>query len=170
VKEQLTNTFGVEEHPMKHALMIIALSISLLVGVQAGSADDSEQFLNAAYDGDLATVKSLLGKKPGLISVKDKDGNTALHLASSEDHGEMVQFLLTKGASLAAKNDLGFTPLHKAVWKGRIKIVKILLAKGADVNAKTVTNATPLSIAREAKLACDRKELIDLLKKAGAKD
>jgi ankyrin repeat protein len=81
-----------------------------------------------------------------------------------------VLFLLSKGAKIAAKNDLGFTPLHKAVWKGRIKTVKILLAKGADANTKTTTGATPLSIAREAKVACDRKELIEVLKKYGAKD
>jgi ankyrin repeat protein len=155
---------------MKHALMAIALSILLLAGTQVVLAEDSEQFLKAAWDGDSATVKSLLGKKPSLLSVKDKDGNTALHLASSEDHFEIVQFLLSKGASLAAKDDLGFTPLHKAVWKGRIKTVEILLTKGADVNGKTVTGATPLSIAREAKVVCDRKELIDLLKKFGAKE
>jgi len=156
---------------MRQAFWAISLFLILLAGADSVFAeDDGETFLRAAYDGDEAVVKSLLEKKPVLIAAKDSYGDTALHCASSEDHSDLVLFLLSKGAKIAAKNDLGFTPLHKAVWKGRIKTVKILLAKGADANAKTTTGATPLSIARGAKVACDRKELIEVLKKYGAKD
>jgi ankyrin repeat protein len=155
---------------MKQALMALAFSIILLAGVKTVFADDGEKFLKAAYDGDEAVIKSLLAKNQHLLSAKDTEGNTALHLAASEDHGAVVQYLLSKGAPVTSKNELGFTPLHAAIWKGRLEIVKILLAKGADSNARTTLGATPLSIAREAKVACDRKELIEVLKKYGAKD
>jgi ankyrin repeat protein len=156
---------------MKQAIFILALFLIFLAGMQPLFAEDNgEKFVRAAYDGDGALVKSLLTKEPGLTAAKDSYGDTALHCSSSEDHGDIVLFLLSKGASINAKNDRGFTPLHKAVWKGRIKTVKILLAKGADANAKTTTGATPLSIAREAKVAGDRKELIEVLRKYGAKN
>jgi ankyrin repeat protein len=58
------------------------------------------------------------------------------------------------------------TALMVAVQTGNIDIVKALLAKGADVNAKDSTGKTALLLATAAM----RQDLIDLLKKAGAKE
>jgi ankyrin repeat protein len=63
-------------------------------------------------------------------------GSTLVHKATSNDHKEVAELLIAKGADVNAKDVKGQTPLHAAVTFGWKDMVELLIAKGADVNAK----------------------------------
>jgi ankyrin len=86
----------------------------------------------AARVGDLSSAKLLVAAG---ANVNDADawGVTATVLAAHSGYGELVEFLLDKGAdpNLAAA---GFTALHEAIMRRDEKMVSALLAHGADPN------------------------------------
>lgn len=99
------------------------------------------------------------------VTVKNKDGRTALHIAALRGSAAVVSMLLIKGADIHARDNDGSTPLHVAASWGFVAAVELLLAEGADVNAKDNKGKTPLDGARARK----NEEAIELLKRHGAK-
>ena len=59
-----------------------------------------------------------------------------------------------------------YTALMSAALNGHAGVVKVLLDKGADVNVKDISGRTALKYA-ESK---DHQDVIELLKKAGARE
>ena len=49
------------------------------------------------------------------LSLGDYDGRTPLHIAACEGHLNLVQYLLSNGATVYAKDRYGDTPLCNAV-------------------------------------------------------
>uniref|UniRef100_A0A673AWK6 RHD domain-containing protein n=1 Tax=Sphaeramia orbicularis TaxID=375764 RepID=A0A673AWK6_9TELE len=93
----------------------------------------------------------LAGADPTLT---DRHGNTALHLASQQEGGGMVQFLLKhkelKGL-LEQTNTAGLCPIHLAILSNRLSSVRELLECGADVEAQERScGRTALHLATEA--------------------
>jgi ankyrin repeat protein len=119
---------------------------------------------DAARDGKLEKVKSLLEADASLVSAKAKGDWTPLHYVALNCQKTVVEFLVTKGADLGAKAESGDTPLHCAVMGSNLLrdkgAVEPLLAKGADVNARNKEGETPLTFAG--------KEVAELLLKAKA--
>ncbi|GEM_PF-1360648 len=66
------------------------------------------------------------------LPAKGKRGQTPLHLASANNHLDMVETLLTKGANMASKTDSGHTAVELAAQKGHIPIVSYFLKRGID--------------------------------------
>lgn len=99
-----------------------------------------------ARQGNLAEVKRLLAKDPGLVNAPEGRGFqfTLLHLAAEGGYREMVEFLLTQGAEINARDKDGDTPLHVAAFEGHLEVVELLIAQGADVNARDKFGYTPL--------------------------
>ena len=63
----------------------------------------------AAKQGDLLTVKELLDAGVDIDRTGDM-GCTALHYALSRDRKDVVDFLLSRGASRSIRNDFGLLP------------------------------------------------------------
>ena len=61
--------------------------------------------------------------------------------------GEIVEYLVSKGANIEAKDDYNYTPLHLASYFGKPDIVKYLVSKGANKNAKDKDGKTPYDLA-----------------------
>merc|ERR1719510_793004 len=55
---------------------------------------------------------------------KNKDGNTPLHLASENNHIEVVKFLMENGARVESRNKVNDLAVHKAATKGKLEVVK----------------------------------------------
>ena len=63
-----------------------------------------EEIHDAARQGDLAKIKRLLEKNPGLLEARNQNEKTPLHFAAQGGHKEIVEFLIGKGADINAKN------------------------------------------------------------------
>ena len=98
--------------------------------------------LDAADAGNIKRLKSTLGYVRNLNFLDD-----ALHKAASKGYNDIVQLLLTKGASIEAVDKDNYTPLHLAARYGHTNTVELLLSKGASIEATDKDNNTPLHIA-----------------------
>src|ERR1035437_549191 len=124
----------------------------LLVVLSWSSLSFGGEIHDAAAAGDLAKVKTLLGKNPSLVNSKDDVGNTALIVAAkairanSNPKGtyQVVEFLLTNKADVNAKGNDGLTPLLSAASTDHTDIAKLLLDNKADVSARDDGSNTPL--------------------------
>src|ERR1017187_10022657 len=164
------------------ACFVLATAVALVAW------DANDDLLNAARKGDLDTVKALI-EKGAPVEAKTPYGQTPLYLAAMSGHEAVVQFLLDKGA----KTDVTDT-FYKAsildfvLERKHYAVAKTIIAKGngnADEQLKAVADAgqadlvqagldkgkpgqSALDSAYEAALAKNKKDVADLLKKAGA--
>ena len=105
------------------------------------------RMLAAAEAGDTQLLISTL-KYVRNINFTDVLNKTALHKAADRGHRDIVQLLLSKGASLEATDHHKNTPLHNAAWSGHTSTVELLFAKGASVQAtNSASSSTPLHLA-----------------------
>ncbi|KAJ5539898.1 hypothetical protein N7513_008230 [Penicillium frequentans] len=93
-------------------------------------------------------------------------GKTALYIASSQGHEEIVQLLLDNGADVTMGRGKNEYPIHAASQGRHIGVVKLLLKNGADASPEGdfTVNGTPLFIASEAGF----KDLAEMLIEGGA--
>ena len=89
---------------------------------------------DAAEAGDLEKVKMLLKNNADLVSNKDAQGCTPLHMAAMEGRDAVVELLMANKSEINAKNNYGQTPLHMAAHDGHKAVAELLLANGAEVN------------------------------------
>lgn len=70
------------------------------------------------------------------IDLGDYRGYSALHLAASHRHVNVVHLLLNGNANINLQSDLGETALHLAVKSGHMEVVRLLLEKGSDTELR----------------------------------
>lgn len=99
-----------------------------------------------AAQGHTATVQTSLTKGAEADTV-DREGKTALMLASFEGHVSTVQLLLANGAQVNAKDKDNTTALMLAASRGHLDVLQALLAQGAEANTPSHTGQTALLLA-----------------------
>lgn len=160
----------------------------LATAVALPAAEVNEDLLNAARKGDLDTVKALI-EKGAPLEAKTPYGQTPLYLAAMSGHEAVVQFLLDKGAATNVTDTFyKASMLDFVLARKHYAVAKMIIAKGTgdvDGQLKTVVDSgqadlvravlekakpsqTALDGAYEAALAENKKDVTDLLKKAGA--
>lgn len=132
----------------------------------------TDEFLQAAKDGDIETLTRLAAGEPAVIRSRAASGETALMAALYGKHDAAVEWLVASGAPLdifaaAALGRLdpldlfiasggtaayaydGWTPLHLAAFFGQRAATERLMAAGADMNAvsRNALRNTPLHAA-----------------------
>jgi uncharacterized protein len=100
-------------------------------------AGEETALLFAARVGDLASAQ-LLVKAGANVNDVDAWGVSAVTLAAHSGFGDVVDFLLEKGADPNAMK-AGFAPLHESIMRRDQHMVASLLAHGADPNAALQT-------------------------------
>jgi len=153
-----------------------------------GAADSKEALWAAARTGDVKTLESLLAKGVD-VNATNEIGITALWLAASKGQLGAVKVLVKHKADANVRDGIWYqTPLIQAVSSGRLEMARLLLDAGADDADAILLNAADrgqVSMVRlllekrqvrpetlNAALATalkSRKELRDMLTKAGAK-
>ena len=115
-------------------------------GVTADFSDPTDNdFWAMAGAGNLQAVKEHLAK--GLdINAKNKDGVTALQIATLLGQYEIAELLVQKGADVNAKANDGTTALHSAAFLGRHKEAKLLLENRIDADIRNNDGATAIDI------------------------
>ena len=115
------------------------------------------------------------GKTPSIMQqIRDMvnvEGNwSPLMWAVENQDIDAVRFMLDNGADPNETSETGLSPLMIAVIKNNKELVNMLLKKQAFVNAMTKEGWTPYRLAVLLRLGDkkDRKEIQDILRKAGA--
>ena len=91
-------------------------------------------------------VETLLSQNVRVDSLGSR-GETALLLAASKGHSEVVKILVKHGADPNRASSDGNTPLHKAAMDGHAEVVIALLEAGADPAIKDRSGRNALEIA-----------------------
>lgn len=173
-------------------IIIVILALSVMF---SACAQKKEPLFRATQDGDVNTVRAILDGGADVNS-KDQTSRTPLMYAAVKNHKEVVQVLLARGADVHARNNQAETALTLAAREGHPEIVQALLRKGADVNVRDNAGLAPVVYATQfnhpatLKVLLDEgradvsgeqgqkalrsgqehPDLIDLLRKAGAKE
>lgn len=101
-----------------------------------------------AWSGSAIVVERLLNKQDESIArMKDKDNNTALHIAAKEEYEAVVKVLTGYGSLIDDKGWNDLTPLHYAVMNGHENVVRLPVEKGAKGDAVDCIGWTPLHYA-----------------------
>ncbi|KAI6657434.1 glutaminase kidney isoform, mitochondrial isoform 1 precursor [Oopsacas minuta] len=98
----------------------------------------------AAKDGDMDMLRSNLGDLEStysynLVNTADYDRRTALHIAVSEGHYEVVECLLKLGASVHQTDRWDQNPLRCAIEYKQLTIIELLKQAGAHLNENEST-------------------------------
>ncbi|OUM67236.1 hypothetical protein PIROE2DRAFT_58917 [Piromyces sp. E2] len=127
-----------------------------------------EEFWKAISRGDDNEMNSFLDEDGKIlidINTRNKNGNTALIIASEKGNWNAVNWLLKRGANPSCKDVNGDNALITAARKGHFDVVEELLFRGANINSTGQHKRTALMAAAENR----HIRVVKLLKKKGAK-
>jgi ankyrin repeat protein len=165
-KANVTNNFG--SSPLAEAVKlgdVELVRVLLEAGADADSPNQDNQtaLMLASSIGSLPIAQLLIGKRADVNAVEGFRGQTALMWAAAENHPQIVDLLLAKGASvkLRAKHDEwprqmtsepraqfrptgGLTALLYATRSGCNRCAAAIVKAGADVNQPNPDGITPL--------------------------
>lgn len=132
-----------------------------LIEARTGLGETALHYL--AVENQLRTV-ILLVEAGAQVNTLSSCGGTPLSEAASLGYVELVEYLLSQGASLhiAGQHD---PTLHEAVRSGNAAMVQLLLAAGAPIDEQNNLGETPLHLAAEED---ERLAVLELLLLAGA--
>ena len=102
---------------------------------QIDSQENVYLFFNAVTNNDINAVKNILqSSSEKLINIQDIRGNTALIIAASKQHTEIVDYLIAQKANVFIENNKNKSALIIADQNNSREIVKILLSKYSATN------------------------------------
>jgi len=131
----------------KPSLRVLSVLVACVAGavlpVTGFAIAKPDPLLDAAMQGDSATVKSLLKQKAD-VNAASADGTSVLHWAVRRDDVETAKQLIKAGADVNHANSLGVTALSLACTNGNAAIIKLLLDAGTDANSTDRTGETML--------------------------
>ncbi|XP_066480279.1 60 kDa lysophospholipase-like [Tiliqua scincoides] len=94
----------------------------------------------AAKTGDVDALKAI-EEMGGCVNCEDYDSRTPLHVASSEGHVQLTEYLLKNGASVYAKDRYGATPLMNAIKFRHMEVIQLLQKTGAHLSSEELESA-----------------------------
>jgi ankyrin repeat protein len=106
------------------------------------------ELIEACKVNDVYTVKTLIEKNSGLISMTDTSNNNPYHICASYGNIDVLKYLLSVSSNKHYLNGLNReyrTPLHLAIEAGWTRCFKLLLDAGADIKRGVYSVATIFS-------------------------
>jgi len=129
---------------MYHAAttMLAVIWVCFLFSVSPVTAG---QIHDAAKNGDLEHVQTLVEDNNELLNEQDDQGKTSLNHAIATGHIDVAEFLIERGADVNLPDNENESPLHTAAALGDTGITRLLLEKGAtSINVGGIRQMTPL--------------------------
>ncbi len=146
---------------------IVSFAPLNVAAVNEQVADRFTPLHRAVRDGDHETVIQLLQQGADVNAASTLNAVTALILAATRGHEQIIDVLLDAGATVNTPDRADSTALMYAASKGHVGIVKKLLQRNAAVNKsspKDYLDSTALTLAA----ANGHDAVLELLLKAGA--
>ena len=125
--------------------MFLLIVILLFTGDSATLGSDAV-LANAIEKREWIAANELLADREQ-IALAQADGMTALHWAVFHKRAELVQKLISAGASVDALTRYDVTPLSIGCIQGDAESVRLLASAGADVDRQMPSGETPLMTA-----------------------
>lgn len=136
--------------------------LSLYLDLCCGAKSHSDKRLIAAVRrSDAEEVRAALDEGADLSLQGPEDGGTLLHLASQDSSGQILEMLLSRGASVDAKTSQGFTALMVAAKRGATDALVHLLAHRADPKLAAPDGTTALHLAMQSQDSSAVTALLD---------
>jgi Ankyrin repeats (3 copies) len=122
---------------------------------------EQEKFFKVVKEGDLATIKNLVGK----VNVNEQDafGKTALWIAVFRNDLNMVKFLLDNGAEPNISRLFATTPVEEAIKNRYLDILKLFVTH-ENINKELPDGYNPLMLA----VVYNKPDIVEFLLKQGA--
>lgn len=118
------------------ACIVLGLSLA-----QGALADQVHEFSAA---GNVGRVRALVAKGAALTT-RDREGNTALHIAAARGDAELAAVLVNGGAPIDATNNVGATALKMAADGGHYDLAQWLVSQGAKPGIRASDGSSVLS-------------------------
>lgn len=138
----------------------------------AGASDEGMNgvsLLMASESNKTAQVRSLLTIVKNVDGARNFNGRTALHLAVPTGSTEIIDLLISAGASTDVIDCNGHTPLISAILAGQVDTIKLLLDQGADPSFKDGIGRSPLACVQSARASeSDQLRMHHILREYGA--
>jgi ankyrin repeat protein len=146
VEEDLEVRMTEERKDDRSYIAYIIIVAAVIAGILGYGYYEREKKIDAFFErvraDDVASVKALLNKEPGLVNARERESQrTPLFFVPSK---EMVDLLIASGADVNAKNKNKETLLHHCAIFSEESLAKVLIDRGADINAKDISGRTPL--------------------------
>ncbi|KAK2764809.1 NACHT and ankyrin domain-containing protein [Colletotrichum kahawae] len=106
-------------------------------------------------------VAQLLIEKGAGINTTNKEGRTALMLASLNGHEAVARLLIEKGADINTQSNGGWTALMWASLKGHEAVAQLLIEKGAGINTTNKEGRTALMLTSQYRYEAVAQLLIE---------
>lgn len=100
----------------------------------------------AILSGAALRIHRQLAANPALLTSRDAEGRTLLHLAIVASSLPVLGVLLTAGVPVNMPDNMGSAPLHDAARRGDAVYVQVLLAAGAAPRLPGPQEITPLHL------------------------
>ena len=145
----------------KGSLSMVKESLACGYNVNSLNTNGRSPLHIACSDSNISSeiIELLLAQNPNL-GLRNKCGETALHLAVESRQKRLVECLLAQGARVDLKDVFGNTPLHTAAINSLPDIASKLLKVTVDINRRNSWGQTPLHL---SVLAGDAEGTIQLL-------
>lgn len=88
-----------------------------------------------------------------ILSTRDPEGRTLLHLAARKGTSDFVRGLLDRGADIESLDPEGRTPLFHAILGARHANITALLERGANLDVRDTHGSTPIQLAQARDMA-----------------
>lgn len=127
-------------------------------------SQNAKNIFDAINNNDLNRVKNIISSG-GNVNAINKEGMTALIVASEKGNLEIVRELIKAGANVNGSNSVGWTPLMGASFEGNSEVVKELINSGANINAYGIKYR---NTALMQAIRGENPEIVKILIEAGA--
>ncbi|XP_047736963.1 ankyrin repeat domain-containing protein 26 [Hyalella azteca] len=97
----------------------------------------------------LACIDQVVAADPRLLSAREEDGHTPLHLATIAGNRVVAKYLLTRGADINALDDEKHTAIHWATVCGEVQLLEMLMEAGGDPSTADIHGAYPIHYAAQ---------------------